>query len=540
MRTSAETHRFALLADLHLSDLSGTAAHQALQWAVAQVESERPEFLAVAGDVTTYGTARSTALFLDALRPLRVPVLFTPGNAERRSPEAMPLLAELCAPQRRYGVFGDLLALCPDTSTGTLPEEERVWLRSIVTRHSGVARRILITHYPLDRLVEECRAWVLGWMAENGVELLAAAHTHLAEVREHGDLTEVVTRGLDPDKAIGDLPGLDFLESGTPGIWTRTFHPWDFSLELLPADLSIDVSPVGWSIHGDPIEAADETLERRLSCLELRPTDLNFSPTELGAALRRLREAGPLFLSYHLPNLSWNGESGRIEGREMFQAHLERAGEAEVDSLTVHVPRAPVAPLESGGMRTALYAEFVGLYAELLQESARAGVRIAIENLHNPPDTAVADPQRRFATTIDEYVRWLDAMQEGLPQAKVGAHLDVGHARNNGGPLDNLQPLGDWYARLGRRILGYHIHQVGKHPETGRLANHLEIASLFGQRISYAGFLWAWSTRQIGRRPLFVEVRDAQARRRTARRLQELFAQRERIGSSVELPDRDG
>lgn len=535
-----ETHCFALLADLHLSDLSGTAAHRVLQWAVAQVERERPEFLVVAGDVTTYGTARSTMLFLDALRQVRAPVLFTPGNAERRSPEAMPLLAEMCAPERRYGVFGDLLVLCPDTSTGILPEEERAWLRGTVARHAGISRRILITHYPLNRLAEESRCWLLGWMAEERIELLAAAHTHLAEVREHGDSTEVVVRGLDPDKAIGDLPGLDFLESRTPGIWIRTFHLWAFPLELLPADLPVDVSPVGWSIHGDPVEAADETLEWGLGCLELRPADLHFSSAGLDAALRRLREAGPLFLSYHLPNLSWNGESGRIEGEEMFRAHLERAGEAEVDSLTVHVPRAPVAPLESGGMRTALYEEFVGLYAKLLQKSARAGVRIAIENLHNPPDTAVADPQRCFATAIDEYLRWLDAVQESLPQATVGAHLDVGHARNNGGPLDNLQPLGDWYARLGRRILGYHIHQVGKHPDTGRLANHLEIDALFGRRISYAGFLWAWSTRQITRGPLFVEVRDTPARRRTVRRLQELFAQGERIRSSVALPDRDG
>jgi len=77
--TGANGYRFALLADLHLSDLSGTAAHRALQWAVERVNRERPDFLAVAGDVTTYGTARSAALFLEELRKVEVPVFLRRG-----------------------------------------------------------------------------------------------------------------------------------------------------------------------------------------------------------------------------------------------------------------------------------------------------------------------------------------------------------------------------------------------------------------------------------------------------------------------------
>jgi hypothetical protein len=120
----------------------------------------------------------------------------------------------------------------------------------------------------------------------------------------------------------------------------------------------------------------------------------------------------------------------------------------------------------------------------------------------------------------------------------VGAHLDLGHARNNGGELDNTQPLGDWYAGLGSRILSYHVHQVGLRPETGRLANHLAMNGLFGPRMSYAGFLWAWSTGQIPRAPLYVEVRDDDGRRRTAELLKGLFDQADRIRSSTDLPGR--
>jgi hypothetical protein len=147
----------------------------------------------------------------------------------------------------------------------------------------------------------------------------------------------------------------------------------------------------------------------------------------------------------------------------------------------------------------------------------------------------------RFATQIDEYLRWIDAVSGGMadiPDAVVGALLDVGHARNNGGDLDNLQPLCDWYACLGRRILGYHIHQVGIDPENGRLSNHTEITGLFGKRISYAGFLWAWSTHQITRGPLFVEVRGNDARRNTAWRFKRLFENACLIRKTTDLPDR--
>ena len=166
---------------------------------------------------------------------------------------------------------------------------------------------------------------------------------------------------------------------------------------------------------------------------------------------------------------------------------------------------------------------------------------IAIENIHNPDNTPADSPEREFATRIDEYLRWIDAVareMEDVPGARVGALLDVGHARNNGGDLDNLQPLGDWYACLGRRILGYHIHQVDTDPVTGGLTNHHEISDLFGSRISFAGFLWAWSTHQITRGPLFVEVRDDEGRRNTVRRFKRLFEDAHRIREAADLTRR--
>lgn len=332
-----------------------------------------------------------------------------------------------------------MLVLLPDTSTGRLPGDERAWLNS-VARASGAARRVVITHYPLDKMDGESRAWLTGWLSENGVELLAAGHSHFGRTRRVGGCVKVVVRGLDPDKAIGDLPGINLFECSKPGEWSERFIPWSPAIRLLPADLPDGISPVGWSIHGDPVEAARETLGFGLSCLELRPRDLDFSRRALAGALGELRDRGPLFLSYHLPNLTWNSEAGRIEGEEAVRANLDCALESGVASLTVHVPRARAREMEQvegeAPRPTGLYGAFEEVYARLFREPASSGVRIAIENIHNPGGTPVDSPDLEFATRIDEYLRWIDAVERrmaDIPGAAVGTLLDVGHARNNGG-----------------------------------------------------------------------------------------------------------
>lgn len=502
--------RLLHITDLHLSDRRDTPAADALRWAIDEANGLAPDLVAFTGDMTSYGTRGAAQYFLEETGRLQVPWIFTPGNAELRARAAMPLLQTHC--QRRALDRQGIRFLLPDTSSGKLTAADK----DLLARQTpATAPRVVLTHYPLDTLDADSRAWFEGWLAANPTELYLAGHRHFSRRRPLNGGVEIVGRGLDPDKAFGGPPGIGLFERGADGTWSEQELPWPHGNDPLPAET--DRSPVGWSIHGDPVEAARETYESGLGVLELRPRSPGYDLEGVLAELEKLRADRPLYLSWHLPSLSWN--SSKIKGVEAVAEQTEHARRCDVDALTVHVPQVGAHLMEEGN---AAWEDFLQVFVTLFAEATAAGVILSIENVHNDPGTPLDRRSRKFATCIGEYLAWLDAVAAALPGARVGAHFDVGHARNNGA-LGNFQPLGDWYARIGHRITGYHIHQVRPHEETGKLTNHRDIGSLYDRTVSYAGFLHAWSTGLINRAPLFVEVRDSEERRRTARLLQGIF-----------------
>lgn len=515
--------RFVQITDLHLSDRTDTPATDALRWAVGEANKLAPDFVAFTGDMTTYGTRDAANQFLEAASGLTPPWLFTPGNAELRASGAMSALEG--ARSRRSLILGGVQFLLPDTSAGRISAADRTWLDTEV--HSANAR-VILTHYPVDVLDADSRSWIESWLHAHPVELYLAGHRHFERQRSVGHCREIITRGLDPDKAFGGPPGITLLERSADGDWSLQAIPWPHERDLLPAETGH--SPVGWSIHGDPVETVRETRRHGLHVLELRPREPAYDVAATIEQLRHLRDERPTYLSWHLPNLAWDEDTASITGRDAVARQIDDGRACGVNAFTVHVPRIGAggmyAPNDTpSGAPSAAWEAFLICYEAAFQEALSAGIHVSIENIHNQPGTPADRSSREFATEIGEFLAWIDAVTDrlGATVGRVGAHFDVGHARNNGA-LGNLQPLGDWYARIGSRITGYHIHQVRPHEDTGKMTNHRDIQSIYDRTISYAGFLHAWSRRVLNRVPLFIEVRDPAERLRTIRLFQDLFA----------------
>ena len=282
--------RLIQITDLHLSDRTDTPAAAALQWAIAEANRLAPDLVAVTGDMTTYGTATAAGNFLKEAEALDVPWVFTPGNAELRDPGAMPILAPCMGGKSVH--IGEVQFLLPDTSTGRLSEEERNWL---VAESQAAASRVILTHYPTDVLDQDSRRWIEAWLQEQPVEMYLAGHRHFDRSRRIGDGQEIVTRGLDPEKAFGGPPGISLLERDAHGQWVLEQISWPHEQNLLPAD--VDHSPVGWSIHGDPLETVKETRDAGLSVLELRPREAGYDLPAMLDELAALRDDRSIYLS---------------------------------------------------------------------------------------------------------------------------------------------------------------------------------------------------------------------------------------------------
>lgn len=519
--------RFVQITDLHLSNRKDTPTYHALLWAVRQTQKLAPHFVVISGDMTTYGTKASAQNTLEALATRHAPTFFTHGNAEHRSAGALPIFAP--HQTQTSHTHNNVQFHFIDTSQGKITEADRAHLQTV----PATQKSALITHYPIDTLDENSRNWITAFIETHTIELYVAGHKHIHRTRQIGPCQEIITRGLDPDKASGNLPGISLFERSESGSWTETFIPWQFDLALQPCDMDHLPSPVGWSIQGDPIIAAQKTRATDFNVFEVRPRELDFSVSALKTEITGLRNNRPLYLSWHLPDLSWNTETHSIDGISEVVNHLVMAQEIGVNHLTVHVPQ-----VSAHLMHDETYSFFEDVYDNIFRQAVSQGIRLAIENVHNNVGVQPTDPTCKFATDIPSYLTWLTTMQKrfaNISNAQVGAHLDVGHARNNG-EYGNMYPLADWYAQVGQHILGYHIHQIRTHPKTKKLENHKEMFSLFEQRISYAGFLHAWSTQLINRAPLFVEIRNLDELHRSTQHLHTLFLNADQYPTSTDLP----
>jgi hypothetical protein len=495
--------RIAIIADVHLPDVGGTAQETALVWALESLARQPPDVVVFAGDLTAAGTRGSAQRFRTIVEQHgpRLRYLITPGNSDRRRPADWPDVQRCLASAGSANGPGWAVVLL-DTSTGRTTDEGRQDLVCLLDGEPG-ANVVLITHVPPEQLPAADRHWLGEIVETHRIRLLIAAHHHRdAEQRLHATPVHLI-RGLDPDKAIGGPPCISLFEDGAHG-WER--RDWVFPGGLPQGWSETErrgfVDLLGFSCMQDTLSGLEQARRRLIRVVEIRADDAGKrSGTAVAEALAAWREANGAYLSVHMPSLRWDREARVVQGIEGWRRAIEMAMTSKADALTIHVPGAPVGDMRPGGAAREPFAAFL---AESLRTVAEKGLTIGFENMHATGGETL-DENRHFGYTPAECLDWVRCLRDRLPTgARVGVHLDIGHARNNG-LLATEFPLGSWYTLVGATATGYHLHQV-VNDGTG-MRNHHAFQGLHGPMCSLSSFLWAWETGQLRHAPMYLEIR---------------------------------
>jgi len=494
--------KLAVIADTHLPNCEGSAQETALRWGIAACAREHVDLIAYAGDLTAAGDADAGRRVLEVIATAPLPRVLTPGNSDLRTASCACELRRQLAQPALLRADG-LCVVCLDTADGTVPAAERARFEALLATTAG-SPVVVITHWTPLELPAGDRAWLTALARTARVVLIIAGHKHFDAEGALDGVPVHLVRGLDPDKAKSAPPAVCVFTRKDDG-WTRRdlpFAPGD--PRTWPPErrreflASLGVSAMTRTL-ADTLAAA----EAQAPCLELRASGaLAADPDVLRAAVARWRAAGGRVLSLHLPDLRWDAGSAAVTGGDTFAAAVRLALSLPVDQVTVHVPRGPVGLLQPQGAprRQCLEAFCTGV-APLLA----AGVTVGVENLHMTRGES-DDARRGFGYLPAECLDWIDEVQTRLQPAAgaIGLTLDIGHARNNG-HLSQAWTLGRWYAAVGDRVVGYHLHQV-----TAK-GNHQPFGSPFGPLLSLASLFWAWQTGQLRPAPMFLEIREHSA-----------------------------
>lgn len=495
------THKVAVLCDMHLSADTRSPQYAWLSRAVARMKQDGIKRVLALGDVTAFGDPFAWQLYLDAVRDFEHMEII--GNADVRDKQTAECLEK--ATENAEMMVGDVRVIGLSTPHGVISEGD--FTRLELAKDGDT----VCLHYYLDALKEPSRSRFLNLIETKRLTVLHG-HAHKDFDYTVGKSRVLGFRGLDPDKAVGGFPAIQYLTLGD----TVACEEIDFPINLdIPKDIRawFGVSCVNYL---DDVRYAEE---KGIRFIELRCDKKEWKCDSLiNSTIEAWRKKTNGFLSVHMPNLSW--KDGAVVGVEKWNAVLNDALFLKADHLTVHPPRrtSRCAVLEN----QACFDELLSHYVEAVQRLSQ-NVTVGIENLHCDPGE-VCDENRNFAYTPGEVKLWIDAINRSLGQPDRVKHvMDVGHARNNGA-LAKEYPISRWYLEMGNLAVAYHIHQTVR-IEGGQLKNHRPLDSWFGPMINYCGFLWAWENRLLNRAPIFLEVKGWENHERSMIGFEKAFLQ---------------
>lgn len=505
--------KIVLMADLHLSDHTGTPEEAALDWALNLANSMATDVVLCLGDVTACGSADAAMRYGQKAGNVNCPVLNVPGNSDVRMPSTAPLLERCFSDHDKGCHIGDIHFVGINTAQGRILPAERARLQAVEA--SGCL--FIYSHHSPAHLDQDSREFMRQWIDEmrgsgRRVLMWAYGHIHRFMLDEFQGVPTMSVRALDPNKCIGGAPQIIVMDwNGERLEWTEKCFD--------------EALPVAWSRE----ERAEFTDWLGITCYDV-PRDMSAAIShgirhiewrgvreEHMNMIREWRRAGGQSFSVHMPSI---GYDGGVRGQPGFQACAVGAVQSGADMITLHPPYVLNQRMLSGDET---FERLADAMSGALKPVAEAGIDILVENSHTKFGTGSDTMQREFGCAPIEVMTWRQALEERLGRETCGFRLDVGHARNNV-PLSQDYPIGKWYALIGSQVHGYHLHQTILDAD-GRMHNHHPITGMDDGLISFDGFLWAWHTGRLRHAPLILEIREGEGAVATWLRLQALLGE---------------
>lgn len=494
---------FAIIADTHLPAIDATAQYASLEWAIENINEEKPSFAVVAGDLTAYGDKSAFKAFLEKQKKLCVPCYTVLGNADMRTAENT-MYAHSLRTGYTIAVNG-CKVVCVDTSGGSISADDRAAVEQCGDKD------IIIMHHSIEGLDESSREFITAW-AQKYSAYIIHAHSHRNRNYSIGETQVIGIRCLDPDKSIEKEPCLSYFDVDDNGITLRE-EVFDFPCDNLK-DFRENIGISCFDIYND----IDFATQNNVKNIEIRKYDGSDAELEyLKEKVAQWRNDGGKLVSVHMPNLKWN-KSG-VDGLEMWDKAVRIVKTVGAETVTIHPPRAVC--IGDMSADSPVWKYLVNYFYErisCLPEGTKAG----IENIHSSAREK-DDEERFFGYTPKEIINFVDALNKKFGFERVGIVFDIGHARNNG-PHSGKNTIGVWEKMVGDRTTAYHIHQVGA---GNGYVNHTAIDNWAGgPYICFTTFLWAWQSGIINHRPMFMEMRNSSNCKITLDALEKYFTYR--------------
>ena len=366
--------KIAIICDLHLPETKSASQYSALEWALKDIDTEKPALTVVAGDITASGDMAPMMHFTEGLKNFHHMLLL--GNADMRNENCIEEMTKLVPHSRHIVVDGyEIIGL--NTPEARIEDDGRFLLE---TCKDGAI--VFAHHYP-DALEQDSREYLKSLLERKKLTYIHG-HKHIEMESTIGNSRVIGVRGLDPDKACG-VPCVSYFEFADGG-----FDKYEKCFEMPSDNLSDFWDYLGLSCFSPDVDI-DYAIDRGIKNIEIRKYGGPETFDEIVIKAKKWREHGGRYLSVHMPNLRL--KEGKIEGIQQWNEAVMLCNALEADGVTVHVPRVSICDMEAGGP---VWCEFLEIMTDKISQLPQK-TKVGIENIHMPPRMQDV-PERNFGS----------------------------------------------------------------------------------------------------------------------------------------------